>query len=104
MVGRETRGGSGSPEGGAFIVLAATFPQILAPLNRLWTRLSIVLHKVVSPIVMLVIFVTTVIPVGLIMRALRKDPLRLRPDMEATTYWIDRKPPGPAYGSMKNQF
>jgi Saxitoxin biosynthesis operon protein SxtJ len=90
--------------GGALIALATTCPRVLAPLNRVWGQLSIMLHRLVSPIVMFVVFITTVIPVGLIMRALGKDPLRLRPDPEAATYWIDRKPPGPAPGTMKNQF
>ena len=90
--------------GGALLALAAVSPQVLAPANRLWRRLAILLHRLVTPVVMLVIFITTVVPVGLIMRALGKDPLRLRFDPAAATYWIDRKPPGPAPGTMKNQF
>jgi hypothetical protein len=90
--------------GGVLIALAVTSTQVLAPLNRSWARLSIVLHKILSPVIMLVIFVTTVIPIGLAMRALRKDPLRLRRDIEAATYWIDRKPSGPTPATMKNQF
>jgi hypothetical protein len=38
------------------------------------------------------------------MRALGKDPLRLRRDPEAKTYWIDREPPGPAPETMTEQF
>jgi hypothetical protein len=53
---------------------------------------------------MLVVFVTTVVPVGLLMRVLGKDPLRLKPDPATASYWIDRKPAGPAPATMKNQF
>ena len=56
------------------------------------------------PVVMLVVFVATVVPIGLILRFLGKDPLRLKLDPTATTYWIDREPPGPAPGTMKNQY
>jgi len=89
---------------GAVLALALLYPRILAPFNRLWGRLAILLHRLVTPVVMLMVFVVTVVPVGMIMRAIGKDPLRLKLDPAATTYWIDREPPGPAPGTMKNQF
>jgi hypothetical protein len=58
----------------------------------------------VSPVAMGLVFVTTVVPIGLVMRALGKDPLRLRRDSDAASYWIPRDPPGPAPDTMKNQF
>jgi hypothetical protein len=88
----------------ALAALALACPWILAPFNRLWGRLAVLLQRVVTPVVMLVVFVATVVPTGLIMRALGKDPLRLKPDPAAATYWIDREPSGPAPGTMKNQF
>jgi hypothetical protein len=89
---------------GALLATALMRPRILAPLNRLWGRLALLLHRFVTPVVMLMVFVATVVPMGMIMRAFGKDPLRLRLDPAATTYWIDREPPGPAPGTMKNQF
>ncbi len=88
----------------AFLAIASIRPQTLAPLNRLWGRLGWLLHLLVTPLLMLVVFVATVVPVGLAMRALGKDPLRLRRDPAAASYWIERKPPGPAPETMKNQF
>ncbi|HEY8071896.1 MAG TPA: hypothetical protein VIE47_08025, partial [Methylocystis sp.] len=61
------------------------------------------LHSVMSPMIMGLLFFGAVLPVGLILRALRKDILRLRPSAEST-YWIPRDPPGPARNSMKKQF
>ena len=46
----------------------------------------------------------TVLPIGLIMRARGKDPLRLKRPSDANTYWIARQPPGPAPETMKDQF
>lgn len=79
-------------------------PAPLAPLNRAWTRLGLLLFKVVNPVVMFLIYATTVVPIGLIMRACGKDPLRLGKEPAATSYWIEREPPGPAPESMINQF
>jgi hypothetical protein len=89
---------------GAFLGAAAAFPPILAPLNRLWHRLGRALHAVVSPVVMALLFYTTVTPTGLLMRALGKDLLRLRFDPDAPTYWIERRPPGPSADTMPRQF
>jgi hypothetical protein len=87
-----------------FLLLALLAPAVLAPLNRWWFRLGLAMHKVVNPVVMALIFVIAVIPTGLLMRLFGKDPLRLRREPAAQTYWIPRDPPGPAAESLKNQF
>jgi len=87
-----------------FALLALLWTAALAPLNRLWVNLGALLYKVVSPVVMALLFYVTVTPIALLMRLLGKDPLRLRRDPDAASYWIDRTPPGPSPDSMKNQF
>lgn len=86
----------------AFVALIA--PNALAPLNAAWMKLGLVLSKIVTPLVMGLIFYTTVTPTGWILRALGKDLLRVRKDPEADSYWIVRDPPGPEPETMKNQF
>jgi hypothetical protein len=88
----------------AFLVCAYFWTAPLRPLNAVWHRLGLVLFAVVSPIVMGVVFYTTVVPIGLLMRRFGKDPLRLKFDPGARSYWIERDPPGPAGAQMKNQF
>jgi len=90
----------------AAVFLAAAFaaPRVLAPLNRLWHRIGMALHGIVTPVIMGILFFLTVMPTGLIMRLFGKDPLRLRFDAEAKSYWIQREPPGPEPDSMRNQF
>jgi hypothetical protein len=90
--------------GAAFLVVASLWPAVLAPLNRIWTRFGLLLHRIVSPVVLGVMFFGVVTPMGLVMRALGKDPLRLRFDPAARTYWIERRPPGPAPDTLNNQF
>jgi len=87
-----------------FLLLAFAAPQILRPLNQAWTKLGLVLGKIVNPIVMSVVFLLLVTPLALLFRVLGKDPLRLRLAPDATTYWLPRDPPGPAPETMARQF
>jgi hypothetical protein len=87
-----------------FLVLALLWTAALAPLNKLWTKLGVLLYGIVNPIVMALLFYGTVTPIAMLMRMLGKDPLRLCRDPDAASYWINRTPPGPAPESMKNQF
>jgi len=88
----------------AFFAVAVIQPVLLAPLNRLWFRFGLLLGSVTNPLVMGLVFFLVVTPMAVIMRLRRKDPLRLRLDRNARSYWIERAPPGPAPASMTNQF
>jgi predicted membrane metal-binding protein len=87
-----------------FLGVAFVAPRALAPLNRLWFRTGMLLGKVVTPLVMGVLFIVVVTPVGFLMRLFGKDPLRLKFEPASKSYWIKRSPPGPVAGSLKNQF
>lgn len=86
-----------------FLALALLRPALLGPLNRLWFRFSLLLHRIVSPVVMLAIFALVFVPAGLLMRALR-DPLRRRRAPAGASYWVARDRQADALSSMKNQF
>jgi len=87
-----------------FGALALFWTAPLAPLNRLWGRLGQLLHGIVNPLLMGLIFALAVLPMGLVLRALGKDLLRLRRDASASTYWIDRDPDAARAHAMKDQF
>jgi uncharacterized integral membrane protein len=89
---------------GLILAAALMVPAILAPLNRQWTRFSLLLHKITNPIIMGLVFFVTVTPTALIMKMMGKDPLNRKIDRNAKSYWIHRAPPGPAPETMKNQF
>jgi len=89
---------------GVFLIAAFIAPRLLRPLNLIWFKFGLLLHKVVNPIVMGLVFFTTVVPIALIFRLIGKDPLHRRFDKNAETYWIKRDPAGPAPDSMRNQF
>ena len=87
-----------------FLLLAFAAPKLLTPLNKVWFKFGLLLHHIVNPLIMALMFFVVITPIGLLMRLSGKDPLRLRFDREAKSYWIPRDPPGPAPESLKNQF
>ena len=88
----------------AFAAVAFFVPRILHPLNRAWFALGLLLHHVVNPVVMALMFYGAILPMALLLRALGKDLLRLKREPDSETYWIEREPPAPAPGSMSKQF
>ncbi len=90
--------------GGILVALALAAPGLLSSVNKAWMSLGLLLSKIVTPLVMGLIFYTTVTPIGLILRALGKDLLNVRKDSAAKSYWVVRNPPGPEPETMKNQF
>lgn len=88
----------------ALIALGLLAPASLSGLNRAWMRLGLILFRVVNPIVLGLIYATTMVPIGLMMRAAGRDPLHRKVDPDAASYWIRRDPPGPKPDSMINQF
>ncbi len=89
---------------GVFAATALLRPGLLAPMNRLWSRFGLLLHRIVNPVVLGLIFVLTILPLGLLLKALGKDPLRLKRRSGQSTYWLERTPPGPAADSLPRQF
>ena len=83
-----------------FLMLGFLNSSILTPLNLLWYKFGILLGKLISPIIMALIFFLVVTPIGLLMKILRKDILNLRYNTKKT-YWIEKKGPK---SKMKNQF
>lgn len=88
----------------AFLAASVACPTVLKPLNQLWFRFGLLLHKVVSPIVMALVFYGAVMPTGIIMRLLGKDLLRMRLDRNSSTYWIKREAASTPRGTMREQF
>ena len=83
-----------------FLILGLTNSKILNPLNKLWFKFGILLGKIISPLVMGIIFFLVVTPIGFLMKLLKKDLLNLRFNNKET-YWIEKNEPK---SKMKNQF
>ena len=88
----------------AFALVTVAAPNLLALPNRLWLRFGLLLNRIISPVVLALLFYLVVTPMGAFMRMLGKDSLRLRRRGSDATYWIKRDPPGPKPDSMNHQF
>ena len=83
-----------------FLMLGLLNSKILTPLNKLWFKFGIFLGKIISPIIMGIIFFLVVTTIGLLMRLLGKDLINLKYNNNKS-YWIEKKGPK---SKMKNQF
>jgi hypothetical protein len=86
-----------------FAIAAFLTPQILTPLNSLWSSLGWQLGKIVSPIVLGLIFFVLITPVSLVTRLFGRDELKIK-KRTVESYWVDRSAPGPTSESFKNQY
>ena len=83
-----------------FLILGLINSKILTPFNLLWFKFGILLGKIISPVILGIIFFLVVTPTGILMRALKKDLLNLKFNSNKS-YWIEKKDPK---SKMKNQF
>ena len=86
-----------------FAALAVANPKRLAPLNKLWFRLGMVLGRLMNPIVLGAIFFLLITPIAVFMKLTGRDVLHLK-KRDVHSYWIKREPAGPAPESFNNQF
>ena len=84
----------------AFLGLGLLNSKILSPLNKIWFKFGLFLGKIISPMVMGLIFFFVVTPIGILMRILKKDLLNLKLNNNKS-YWIEKNEPK---SKMKNQF
>ena len=83
-----------------FLILGIIDSRFLTPLNILWFKFGLLLGKIVSPLVMGIIFFFVVTPIAMFMRVFNKDLLNLRYNNK-NSYWIEKNEPK---SKMKNQF
>ena len=83
-----------------FLILGILNSKYLTPLNKIWTKFGLLLGKIVSPIVMGIIFFIVITPIGFIMKLFGQDLLNKKYSQNSS-YWINRKD---KFGSMKKQF
>ena len=83
-----------------FLILGLLNSKILYPLNKIWFKFGLLLGKLVSPLIMAIIFFLVVTPIGILMRILNKDLLNLKFN-KSKSYWIEKNE---QKSKMKNQF
>lgn len=88
----------------AFLTFTVVAPDMLEPLNKIWMRIGELLHAVVSPLVLGLVFFGVVTPIAALQRLRKKDILKLQREPALQTYWIERQPPGPRPETLPRQF
>jgi Saxitoxin biosynthesis operon protein SxtJ len=77
---------------GVGLALCRLVPPLFRLIHRLWLDFSVILGYFVSRILLTIIFFLVIIPTGLIMRLVGKDPMDRKLDPAAATYWQRREP------------
>ena len=77
----------------ALVLICTAFlkPTWLLPLNKAWMKFGLLMHSIINPILMGIIFFTSVMPTGLLRRLFRRDSLKLKFDPNADSYWVERE-------------
>ncbi len=86
------------------LLITITVPNALTPLNKVWIKIGDVMGKLISPLVIGIIFFCLITPVAITTKLFGRDELRLKKKNFSSSYWISRIPPGPAGETFKNQF
>ena len=82
-----------------FSIITIIKPNLFTFLNKSWIQFGILLGRIISPIVMGLVFFIVVTPIGILVRILKKDVMGLK--RGASSYWIHRED---KLQSMKKQF
>ena len=83
-----------------FLVLTLIKSKLLDVLNDLWINFGELLGKIIAPIVMSIVFFLIMTPIGLILKIVKKDLLKLKFNNDKS-YWIDKSK---TIESMDKQF
>ena len=84
-----------------FLATTALRDNLLLPLNRLWMTFGHLLGKIVSPLLLGIIFFGLFTPIAIVMRICGRDELRIRLSNKSS-YWIPRSRKVEP-GSLENQ-
>lgn len=90
--------------GAIFAAIAFIRPALLAPLNKVWFRFGMLLHKIVNPLILGLMFFVIITPLALVIRLFGGKLMALDFDKSQSSYWVRRSPPGPEAQSIRNQF
>jgi len=71
-----------------FLAVSLIYPRVLAPLNRLWTRFGLLIAKITNPIVLGLVYFVVLTPLAVISRLFGRDPLEIKLDRTAKSYWV----------------
>lgn len=87
-----------------FLVLSWLAPHSLKFLNFYWFKFGLLIASIINPIILAGVFLLTIIPIGIVLKVLKKDPLKKRKDLSLESYWITSEKTDRTISSMRDQF
>lgn len=84
-------------------IVSVMKPSALHRANLLWARCGAVLQRVFNPVILAILYYAVMVPLGIMARMLRQDPLHLKFNPHADSYWV-RPEKSETSASMINQF
>lgn len=90
--------------GTTLVAFGLAAPRVLRPLFRVWMGLAVVLGFVMTRVLLTVVFVLLLVPIGLVLRLLGKDLLRLKLDRSAVSYWLPKEPSAEGAERLTNYY
>ena len=84
-------------------LIAFIYSNILKPINILWFKISLILHKITNPIILGAIFFILITPLSIFLRLIGRDELKLK-KIKCSSYWKISSMKGTEPESFKNQF
>jgi hypothetical protein len=90
--------------GAVLVLLGLVAPPVLRPVHRVWMGLAVVLGFVMTRVLLSLVFFGLVVPIGLVLRLVGKDLLRLRIDREAGSYWLPKPEAAPPVERLERYY
>lgn len=78
-----------------FLICGIIAPKLLFPIEWVWMKLSQILGYIMTRVILITVYYLAVTPIGLLRQLFSKDPLGIKIDKSADSYWQPVDPKGP---------
>jgi hypothetical protein len=86
------------------LAISILYPKLLRALNLLWYKFGLLLHSIMNPLLLGLIFFSTFVPIGLLMRLMGKRPIPISFSKSKDSYWVEKNQSELDPETMKRQF
>ncbi len=66
-------------------------PNFLSPFSFLWDKFGLLIGMFVTPIILCLVYLITIIPINIFLRIFSIDLLKKKKNVKINSYWIERK-------------
>ena len=66
-------------------------PNFLSPFSFLWDKFGLLIGMLVTPIILCLVYLITIMPINIFLRIFSIDLLKKKKNVKINSYWIERK-------------